>query len=184
MGLSSVHGRRTKLKFADHQRHRWLHEAGEAVEHQRTGDSNVEACSLADHRDLDDVVDERPRLLRYATMFVTEEDDRSLPRWLESGERHRVLGQLDGDHDASPLAFSLDPGQLRSVEPVDVRPPLECVAACERPPVVLAGRDRHARTDGVACPQQRPEVRLVSDPERGGDEVAPATMLATPAGSP
>jgi hypothetical protein len=128
---------------------------------------------LADHRDLDDGVDEWPGLLRHAT-FVTKQDNGSLPSRLEPRERH--LGEFDGDHDASPLAFVLDPGELRPVEPMDVWPPPERVAAYERSSVVFGRRDSDARADGVARPEQRPEVRLVGNPKRSDDEVVDSAV--------
>jgi hypothetical protein len=73
---------------------------------------------------------------------------------------------------------------LAGADPVNVGPALgaQGVPVRERSPVVRRVRNCNTRSNGVARPEQGAEVRLERDPERGDDEMVPASM-ATPTSS-
>jgi hypothetical protein len=70
-------------------------QTGQAIQHEAARDGDVQAGSLADHRDLHARVGGLHLLLGDAVPLVTEQDDRSLPRRLQPRERYCPIGQLD-----------------------------------------------------------------------------------------
>ena len=109
---------------------------------------------------------------------MAEQNDRPRARRRKSGEWSRVVGELDRENHASAFALCRDPFELRPVKPVDVRPTRQRIAAAERRSIVLRIGNSHARTDRIACPEQRSEVGVVRNPKRSDDEVIPAAVLA------
>jgi hypothetical protein len=99
-------------------------------------------------------------------------------------QRRGAVGELDGDDPPAGGALLLDPVRPALTNPMDARTPRgsQRVPDGERVVVVVGVRDGDAGADGVAGAQQRPEVRPVGDPQRRGDEVPPASVLAASAG--
>ena len=87
-------------------------ETSKLVEDERAGDGDVEGHTHSHHRDLDDLVQIGPDLLRQSRVFVAKEDDAASPGLGNLAQGDRLLVQLDPD-DPGPFALlSLDPGDL------------------------------------------------------------------------
>jgi hypothetical protein len=112
---------------------------------------------------------------------VTEQHERALARRLQPPDRDRALGELDGHDPPAGLALLLYPALPRRRHPVDARPARQRVALGQRLPVVRRVRHGHAGADGVARPQERAEVGFERHPQRGDEQVVPATVAATTA---
>lgn len=118
-----------------------------------------------------------------AVPLVTEQHHRALFRGFEARKRDRSFGELDGDDLPAGLSLLGNPAVLVDGDPVDARAPSwsERVAVLERGPVVRCVRDRDARPDGIAGPQQGAKVRLERHPEWGYYEMVPAAVAAVAA---
>jgi hypothetical protein len=116
--------------------------------------------------------------------LVSQQHNGPPTRGLKPRQRHGALGELDGDDLPAKRALLIDPSLLIGADPVNVGPALgaQGVPVRECSPVVRRVRNRDTRSDGIARPEQGAEVRLERDPQRGNDEMVPASM-ATPTSS-
>jgi hypothetical protein len=110
--------------------------------------------------------------------LVAEQHDRPAERRLDARQGGGALGEFDGRDSPAVGSLLFDPGVLTCVDPMDAAAPpkLPAVADAQALPVVRRIRERDAGTDGVACPQQRPQIGLIGDPQRSGDQVIPAAV--------
>ena len=140
---------------------------GEAIQDQGSGDGDVEARAGADHRDGDDLVDQGPGFRRDAVAFVSEQHDAARSGCREIAERGRVVGELHRVDAAAGRTLALDPGELRAIDPVHVRPSApQRVAALRAPPdsapcpapPCTHRRRRRCATASPGSPRRRPRA--------------------------
>jgi hypothetical protein len=145
-------------------------EPGELVEHERASHRNVERSTDSQHWDLDNLIEIRHYLGWQPRVLMTEKYHGVLCRLTDLLERNRILVEFHSDDLSSMTPCSFDPTDLR-LDPVEARPSWERVPLLQCLAVVVGLRHCHACTDGIAGPQQRPEVRAIGNPKRSDYQV-------------
>src|SRR5690606_21561979 len=86
-------------------------------------DGDVQARSVADHRNLDALVDAGEDVVGHPLVLVAEEEDRRSACGSQAGQWSRTLGEFDRDEPFAGLSLLVEPADLADRHPVDARPP-------------------------------------------------------------
>lgn len=156
-------------------------QAGQSVQHQASGDGDVQTCADAAHGYLDALISQIDHAVRDAVVFVTQQHDGWPPRRLEPWQGNCALGELDGDYAPSLTVHGPDPRVLVEYA-MQARPATaQRVALVDGVAIVRRVGHCQAGAYGVARTLQGAQVRIVGNPQGGNDEMSPASVLGSAA---
>ena len=137
---------------------------------------------MADHRDLHGRVEGVQGIRWDAGRLVAEHHHGAPSGGGQVAEADRLVGQFHAENPGAGGPFGGEPAQ-RAADPVHAGGPAQRVAPGQGFVDPAERRHGQAGADGVAGTQQGAQVGTVHRPERGGDQVTPAAVGVSPAGS-